>query len=287
MWIDSISVAIRALSFIALMQAAGAALFIALFGDTLSNSRHAIQRMSFWSAMIGIVLVVLHHSLEAGRMAGEFTGVTNGTLQQLSLHSATAAANTLRLLGLALIALCVSRNGKRWRILGVAGTMIIAAAFVLVGHSSMHQFRWLLAPLLLLHVAIVAFWFGSLLPLYMVAKHEGMAVSGTLIEAFSALAVRTVPVIAIAGLIMAWILLPTVNALLEPYGLLLLTKVMVFAMLMVLAALNKWRFGPAIARGQIIAIIAFQRSVMLEYGLMCCVLAVTAIMTGLFSPEPM
>lgn len=49
-----------------------------------------------------------------------------------------------------------------------------------------------------------------------------------------------------------------------------------------LAALNKWRYGQACAAGQTRA---FRRVVLVEYVLICMVLALTATMTMFYSPE--
>jgi putative copper export protein len=51
-----------------------------------------------------------------------------------------------------------------------------------------------------------------------------------------------------------------------------------------LAAMNKWRYGPALATTRAAAV-GFQRAVMFEYALICAVLIATAIMTTFFSPE--
>jgi putative copper export protein len=56
------------------------------------------------------------------------------------------------------------------------------------------------------------------------------------IERFSATATRLVPVILLAGVAMAVVLLPNVAALGEPYGELLIAKVVGFSLLMGLAA---------------------------------------------------
>ena len=70
----------------------------------------------------------------------------------------------------------------------------------------------------------------------------------------------------------------------EPYGAILIGKIFAFALLMVLAGLNKWRFGPALATSsQVVA--SFQRALALEYVLICAVLAATAVMTTFFSSE--
>jgi putative copper export protein len=54
---------------------------------------------------------------------------------------------------------------------------------------------------------------------------------------------------------------------------------------MALAALNKWRLGPRITTGGLSSMIAFRRSLIAEYFLVVGVLAVTATLTSLYSPE--
>jgi putative copper resistance protein D len=123
------------------------------------------------------------------------------------------------------------------------------------------------------------------LPLCIAAARETPPLAGHIVQRFSTLAAWSVPFIGIAGVVMTWTLLPTLDVLLEPYGELLLLKLISFAALMILAALNKWRLGPAIAQGQANAVNVFRRSVMLEYVIICLVLCATATMTSLFSPE--
>ena len=72
----------------------------------------------------------------------------------------------------------------------------------------------------------------------------------------------------------------------QPYGELVIAKVALFAVLLALAAFNKWRFGPALAGdGDLAAGQRFRRMVIAEYVLIVVVLAVTAVMTTFFSPE--
>jgi putative copper export protein len=79
--------------------------------------------------------------------------------------------------------------------------------------------------------------------------------------------------------------MPDLTVFKQPYGQLLLTKVALFAVLMGLAALNKWVFGAAIGAGDARVGRAFRRTVVCEYILICAVLAVTATMTTFYSPE--
>jgi putative copper export protein len=66
---------------------------------------------------------------------------------------------------------------------------------------------------------------------------------------------------------------------------LLLGKTGVFAVLMGLAALNKWRFGPRLGGGDAAAGGALRRTVAIEWLLIAALLIGTAVGTSLFSPE--
>lgn len=85
---------------------------------------------------------------------------------------------------------------------------------------------------------------------------------------------------------MALILIPSLSVLGEPYGQLLLAKIGGFSVLMALAAANKSLLGPAIATGEAEGGRRFRQSVGTEYALIVAVLAITAVMTSFFSPEP-
>jgi copper transport protein len=129
---------------------------------------------------------------------------------------------------------------------------------------------------------VVAAWLGALLPLYLVAKNEPPAITGRLVESFSVRAAWVVPIILLAGITLTALLVPTLAIFKQPYGELLLVKISLFAVLMAMASLNKWHFGPACAEGNAAA---FKRTVIIEYVLICVVLATTAAMTTFYSPE--
>ena len=69
-------------------------------------------------------------------------------------------------------------------------------------------------------------------------------------------------------------------------GVSLAAKFAGFVLLMALAALNKWRLGPAIATGDKRALRSFRRSLGFEYVLIAAVLSITAMMTTFYSLEP-
>ncbi len=93
------------------------------------------------------------------------------------------------------------------------------------------------------------------------------------------------PGLLLAGVVLALSLVRSLAVLSMPYGRLLLAKAGAFALLMVPAAINKWRLAPAIAAGDAQAVVSFRRSVAIEYVLIAGVLTLTAAMTTFFSPE--
>ena len=276
---DALSVAFRAVSFVLLLNAAGISIFIAVFGHLLPDSLPAIAKLGWRLAIGALVFVAGHHALEAARMAGEMSGVVDPAMQAMTLRSSEGAAFGLRMVGLVLIAVGLRRGALG---VGIAGAIVATAAFTLTGHTSVAPYRPAAAALLTLHLLVVAFWLGSLWPLYLVARREPPHRAAHVIDAFSRVAAWVVPVIFLAGVGLTVLLVPSWAVFKQPYGQLLLAKVALFAVLLALATLNKWTFGPACAKGRTRG---FKQAVAIEYVLICIVLAITATMTTFYSPE--
>ncbi len=275
---DALSVALRAVSFTLLLNAAGIPIFIAAFGRLMPDSVPAVSKLGWKLAIGALMFVAAHHVLEAARMTGEMSGVMDPAMQKMALQSPAGAAFAMRVLGLVLVAIGL-RSAPR---LALAGSLLSVTAFTLVGHTSITPHRFVAAVLITLHLLVVAFWLGALWPLYLAATKEQPSVTARVIDAFSVVAAWAVPLILLAGIGLTAVLVPSLATFRQPYGQLLLVKVGLFAVLMAMASLNKWHFGPACAEGNTAA---FKRTVVIEYVLICLVLAVTAAMTTFYSPE--
>jgi copper resistance protein D len=278
---DVLSVAFRSVSFTLLLNAAGIPIFIAAFGRLIPGAVPAVRQLGWKLAIGAMVFVAGHHALEAARMTGEMSGVMNPAMQKMALLSREGAAFTARVLGMLLV-LVGLRKAHHSSALSLMGACLSVAAFTLVGHTSVPPHRFAAATLVTLHLLAVAFWLGALWPLYLAAKREQPATTARVIEAFSWAATWIVPLILLAGIGLTAVLVPSVAVFGEPYGRLLLLKTGLFIALMAMASLNKWRFGPACAKGDTAA---FERTVITEYVLICVVLTVTAALTTFYSPE--
>jgi putative copper resistance protein D len=279
---DALSVSLRALSFVVLLQASGVATFVALHRPYLSGSGTAIRRFGLMSALIAMPVLFAQYLLEAARMADDIRGIFDPSLQRLAWATALAGTLEWRIAGVVLVACALAGVTATRAVLGLIGSAVIAVSFALMGHTSVSAWRPVLAPLLIIHVYVAAFWFGALPALYLVTRREAPDRAGRVIAAFSRYAIRLVPVLAIVGLVMSVILIRRAAVFTEPYGWLLSAKVIGFVALLVLASQNRSRLGPAVAAGKPTG---FRRALTAEYVLIAAVLAATACMTTFFSPN--
>ncbi len=160
----------------------------------------------------------------------------------------------------------------------VTGAVIAISGFAVTGHVATAAPRWLTAPALALHVLCAAFWIGALLPLYRRLGDEPAAAALT-VTRFSHVAVAMVGALLAAGVIITCIQVRTPAGLVDTaYGQRLLAKLALVAGLLLLAALNKWRFTPQLAGGDRNASAALRRAIIAELALAGGVLVITAML---------
>jgi putative copper resistance protein D len=283
--IDGAWLALRAVALVLVLQAVGAALFCVLFGGVQQSARDALLRTARRLSATALAVLAVQALYEPVHLAGEVSGLTDSTLWRMLLGSGAGAALAVRIAGVACVAGATRLEAARARLAALAGVLLTALSFLLSGHTAIAPHRGFLAVLLFVHVLLVMFWFGALWPLRQVLTLETPACAARAVAAFSTVAVRLVPLLALAGAVIATLLLPNVAALSRPWGLLLLGKVTLFVSLMALAAVNRLRLTPALAGGEARAATRLTRTIAMEYGLICVTLAVTAVMTGNFSPS--
>ncbi len=152
---DLLSVVLRGLGFLAILQAGGALLFLVAMQRHMAHSRRSVLRLVRQAALTGTLLLVAQYLLEPARLSGRLSGILDASLHGYLLHTNVAVALLLRLAGLVLLLLALRNDGALLRSSGVAGALLIAGSFAATGHTSQAPDRWLLGPLLGLHVLIV------------------------------------------------------------------------------------------------------------------------------------
>jgi copper transport protein len=280
---DGLSIAARTLCLALLLQAAGASLFVGLFAAQLQAAADRIWLLAGRAALLGVLALGIHLSVDAARLGGELGAFLDPQMQGLAWSSSSAVAHGTQAAGMLLVVAGVLWS-PRQRTLACVGAVVCAGGFALTGHTSVGALRWALGPLLALHTLIAALWFGSLLPLLTVLRRERPDMALAVLRRFSGIATLLVPLIAIAGLLLALGISGGPPSLREGYGRMLLAKAGLFAMLLCLAGLNKWVLLPRLQQQAKATNPALRRSLLAECALILVVLLTTAVLTALFSP---
>ena len=282
---DALVIGLRAVVFVALFQAAGAALFLALYEpQTAPAIAERLRLVARIAALVALIAAVVHYVLTPARMAGDFGSTFDPSLESLLLRSSSGTAHIVRVIGLAILLLSLDRARRINMWAGCIGAGLALFSFALMGHTVIHPLRLLLAPLLLVHVVVASVWLGALAGLYIAARDTGTA-SAPLVARFSSHATSAVPGIFVCGVVMSAVFIRSFAALATPYGAMVLGKSLGFAVLMALAAQNKWRLGPRLSAGDASAVPALLRTVRAEWVLIAVVLVATAVVTSLYAPE--
>ena len=283
---DLAVISLRALTFVALFMAVGTWIFVALWErDLAPEQAERIRNVARAAAVVALIVTVIHYVLSPARMAGSFGSTFDPSLEALLLQSSSGPASIARVVGLALLALSLDRATKLNTIGAGIGATLALASFAFGGHTSIHPLWFVLGPLLLVHVAAAAFWFGALWPLFAAAGEGPPQRAGLLLEQFTRLAIRIVPLVLLAGVGMSVVFVRSLAELATAYGAMLIAKTVGFSACMALAGLNKGRFAAAVAAGNERATWAFRRIVAAEWALIVVILVTTAVMTSLYAPE--
>ena len=279
---DLASLVLRAASYYAVLRTTGVAL-APLWARALGDREGCGLDLSpGHSALSATGLILAHRVLDSARLAGEWAGLGDIRLESMVWLSPAGTASLATAAGLLLIAGSDMGPARLRRALALIGCLLSVIGFALTGHTNQPGVAPLARILVPLHLALLAFWLGGIIALSRAARSEDSAVATTLACAFSAAAIWLVPVIAVAGLLIAFLLLPDISYLREPYGLGLLGKSSTFLALIALAAYNRLLLLPRLAADVPGARRGFARSLRAEHLLLVAALTITAGITTIW-----
>jgi copper transport protein len=197
-----------------------------------------------------------------------------------SLGPSLLIAMIAQAIGLVALPIGVTAASRALSALALIGVGLALAAS---GHAATAPPQLVTRPAIFLHGMAVAFWLGAFAPLIAVLWRRKSPLLEVL-QRFSAVAIPVVGILALTGLTLAIIQLESSRALIETsYGILLLVKLGLVTALLALAALNRFRFTPALARDSK-ATRPLSRSILLEGGVAVGILCVVA--GWRFTPPP-
>jgi len=162
------------------------------------------------------------------------------------------------------------------------GTGITGLSFNLVGHTA--ETGLVTRLLASLHVLAVLWWIGSLYPLWLSCRTHHLHKLQSLMHHFGRAAIAVVLLLIGAGVILILQLVGSVQAMIgTPYGLSLCAKLMLVAVILLLAAHHKWRLVPELVTAS--SAQTLSRSIAWEATIAIAILLVTAILSTVLGPE--
>jgi copper transport protein len=254
------------------------------FGKWICNANVA-AKVIVASLVVGLVCAAVSIGLQGLDVLGlPLSGIATavpwrvalGTSLGPSLLSAIAAM----LAGLIAWRSTSARLARALSAIALAGVGLSLAAS---GHAATAPPQALTRPAMFLHGAGVAFWLGAFAPMLAILwSPRGVVLP--ILNRFSTVAVPVVGVLALTGLALAAVQLESIRALIETkYGVILSIKLMLVAVLLGLATLNRFRLMPALAR-DVTDTRPLVRSILLEGILGLVILCVVA--GWRFTPPP-
>jgi copper transport protein len=271
--------------YVGLFVGIGGAFFRAWIGDPAPAA-------SAWIAAIivaGLIALPMSVGLQGlDALALSLFGLTQKAVWaeglQTSYGSTAIVAACALFAGLFSLAAPSPRLARGLSLLGFAG---LGVALTLSGHASTAAPRLASRAGVLVHALTVAFWIGSLLPLYVAVRtssaHDLRAIGA--LKRFSRAITPVLALLLLSGLWLAVVQLGRIDALWSTaYGQVLSAKLVCVALLLGLGAANRYRLVPKFERRGAVAARPLATVIAVELALALMIFALVALWR--FTPPP-
>lgn len=279
------TVVIKTLAYLASLTTAGSALALASLSRLDADTMRMVRRLGLAGALAAGMATLALVPMGAIYLAGGlWSGATDTALVGMVAESPVGESLVVRLAGLAVIAVFFF-SVRVPRLVAIAGAGIVCASFAFRGHA-LAEPRLVLGALVTAHLLGLAFWVGAFAPLFRLAGHADPMHAGRAAAEFGRRALWIVPALAVAGGGLLVLLAGNpLDALGTPYVRLLAVKVAIFLSLLGVAGFNKLRLTPALLAGDAGAAVRLRQSIGLEIAAVLAILAMTATLTTIASPD--
>lgn len=244
--LDVLAVALRALTYVGSIAAAGGVLFALSFPHANAAVRSDIRRQVIFGCCLLLVVVPLRYLVfQLSIAGGDWQAAFGPDLRWMAFETPMGPAALTRLVA-AGIMLGV---GYRSFIAAVVAGLAMIASFAMEGHTASSEARSVLGTTaLLIHVTAVHWWIGALYPLLILTRSNDPMLLSNAVESFSRKAVWIVAALLAAGVLVLAILIGGQLDLERAYQQRFLLKIALVVGLLSIAAWNKLRLTPLLRR---------------------------------------
>jgi putative copper resistance protein D len=260
-------------------------------GNTLENGeRRSFSQITLIAALIAFLASAIWFFANTGAMVEEgIVGALDLDMISIMWDSSIGDTTLWRLIGLIGVAIVViSSQFCVWKLTKyvlnavlVICLFFLSYSFTLAGHVSvMGVFE---KGLLMVHVIVMAWWFGALYPLKKACNKLEFEKLYQLMERFGKQASVMVSLLLIAGLLLAIQLVGGLDALLfTNYGQTILVKLLLVICVMKIAATHKLKLVPQLKNSD--GRKTLSKSISIEMFVAIAILSVTAVLTSIVGP---
>jgi copper resistance protein D len=305
--VDAVLILVRAVHFASTATTAGVLIFLAVVagpvrrGAEARETATALQMQGLrivWAALAltvvsGLAWLLIETAAMSGRPLAE--ALADGVVLVVLSKTQFGMVSTIRLALAILLAVSLIVAGARcWgRFVPAIVAACLMAATAWTGHAA--GTVGTAGPIHLaadaMHLLAAAAWIGGLVPLGLLLRwtqqhddQQNASIASQVARRFSTLGVISVGAILASGLVNSWILIGSIRGLVDTdYGQLVLLKVLLFAAMVSVAAVNRVRltprlFEPAGNAMQVSAVRQLTRNVTIEIALGLFIFAVVGVL---------
>lgn len=276
---------------------AGGSLCLWQFSDGRRATVTQLLMYMMVGALIGFQAVLVSFLVQIGQINGAgFAGMFDWGMATLLLDTSVGEVSLMRLAAFtwALLATLLYLRRLKYATKPFArhfyvrlwigytlAVLLLAASFRLSGHASQLPVTGQLG--IVIHVCAMAAWIGSLYPLLLLSRSPDRASLETGMRRFGTVAIGILVALMAAGALMSLQLLQSFSDLLTTaWGRVLLMKLVAVAVLLGIAARNKFILVPD--SGQDTGVARLSRSIQVEILVACVVLVLTAYFSTIVGP---
>lgn len=270
----------RLLLYLCLIASTGAALFRA--------AAPGAPRQDWVRRVISVGLALLFTSLALqgiDALDASWWGLVQADTWRAAFD--TRYAGTLGFAALTLAAAYRAQDTNRRGVLLLAATasaLLLGLALANSGHANTAPPQWLARPAVAVHIIAVTAWLGALIPLARLLRANAETLVGTL-HRFSYWTTPVLGLLLLSGATLVWLQLDTVSDLWRtPYGRILTAKLALVALLLALAAVNRYRYTRAVLADEHAGRPDLLRMIGIEIIVAVCILSLVSLWR--FTPPP-
>jgi len=281
-FVSAVLWAFKIVLYMGLFIGIGGSFFLAWLAPGLKGGGRALIAVALVAGLVAIPVLVGLQGADA--LALPLSSLASGTAWATGLGTSFGATAAFAMFALFAGFLALKPQAPKIACgLSLSGVMAAGLALALSGHASSASPQWLMRPAVFVHVISLTFWIGALVPLGAIMLKEPSP------EAALARFSRAIPwalaMLVVSGAILAIVQVAEPNALMTTaYGRILCAKLCLVALLLVLAAWNRWRLTPTVMGGSSEARNKLSRSIALEVAIAFVILGLVAAWR--FTPPP-